>query len=273
MSSEPPEERISIEIWSKALRLYPCARDERRTLQLQLLAALCQRSFKPPALLSALYSHGPWISAIGIRLQMYSRTAYLYRSRGWEEWVPPQRLVRILIEILRLLTKVTGLPRAGDVLRSCYSRGLLPQPAPADFESYRAHMRMICHAADLANIYYGGISLTRTYRYSPDSLQRFLKHYSTTDRLLQIPFAELMQATRIPSMDRHENLPRADGASFLVNDLDLGMLKVIGELSVEWTMRCDEHLLLDVEQQQLRIAWFSTDTYSHLMRSVGTLFR
>lgn len=242
---------------ASALYLYPCAKDERTALQLQLLAALCDPSFGPPPFIEALYTHGPLISAIGINLAN-PKTIWNFSASvlSWQEWFSPQRLVRILIEVLRQVRKTPRLPRVGDVLRSCYSRGLLPQPA--DFGSYRDHVQLICRAADLANICYEG-DWTWTESYS---LQEFVRGYSTTDKLLRIPILELMQATKRPSMDAFENLPRADGAVFRVNDLSLRTLKVIGELSVEWTMYWDQHLLLDLHRQRLKIAWFNTGSIS-----------
>lgn len=200
------------------------------------------------------------ISAIGINLEMYDDNADRLQGPN----VTPQLLVRLLIQILRLLGWRGR--RAGDVLRSCYRRGVLPQPA--DCESYRAHVLLIClcHAADLANICYPKQLLFRF------NLEYFLEDYSTTDRLLQIPFVELMRATKGPSGDSLVNLHRADGASFLVNDLDLGTLKVIGKLSVKWTMHCDEHMLLDVQQQQLLIAWFSPGLKMYQKEPVSVLF-
>ena len=65
-----------------------------------------------------------------------------------------------------------------------------------------------------------------------------------------------MQATAYLPEASPENLPRAEGPSFRVDDLDIGTLKAIGKLSINWTMHWDEHLLLDIEGQRLNVAWF-----------------
>lgn len=174
----------------------------------------------------------------------------------------PQCLVRILIEIIRQLPKARGgpprsLPQAGDVLRSCYIRGLLSQPAGTEIESYRTHLWLLCQAAHLANICFKArLSLENNG----------LESYGTTETLLQISFVEAMQAIRLPPKATPQNLPRAEGVSFRVNDLNIRTLRTIGELSIKWTMYWDEHLLLDVQNRQLMVAWFSVHSYFYYGR-------
>lgn len=248
-------------------------------MQLQLFAALCHRSQVETNFKRALYACGPLISAIGLKLQTYrwGSTEWSDQFRG-QERVSPQCLVRILVEILRHLPKTQRLSEpeflrhlllpqrisesetllhTGSILKSCYLRGLLSQPADSDVESYRVHVRMICLASNLINVCYNISSYGIA---ESDRLGHSLESYNTTYKLLQIPVVELMQAARSPLMVTPENVPRADGAVFRVNDLDIGSLKTIGELSIKWTRHWDEHLLLDIVQQKLTVAWFSVDT-------------
>jgi hypothetical protein len=55
---------------------------------------------------------------------------------------------------------------------------------------------------------------------------------------------------------RPSTLIQATGATFAIDDLNLKVLKSVGKLSILWTTVFEDHLLLDLDDRVLSVAWF-----------------
>jgi hypothetical protein len=154
----------------------------------------------------------------------------------------------------------------GEILRSCYLHGILEQPKETESKNYLQHILLVIEASllmdetlhfdapmrDFKGDWVGGLQWcveVLTSRKSLDEVFGIDIH-----SLLEVYHAIYNQ----PSL-----LVRATGTTFAIDDLNIKDLRSIGKLQIEWTLTLEEHLLLDLPNRVLFVAW-TQKPFSHL---------
>ena len=129
------------------------------------------------------------------------------------------------------------------VLKECYRRRILVQPAANQDELYPHHIALVMSVALTLNITWCCNSRSTSWR------QKNVKC------LLGLPVANIVQIQRF----KYSTWPleTAEGTKFSTIDLNISLLRSIGHLKIEWTDRHERHLLLDPGEKSLEICWFS----------------
>lgn len=236
--------------------------EKRKALQLDLIDALNAQSHIATVMLYMRKDFGSiatWISLIGIRLNEEYRT--FHDSPG----ITPHTQIEILIECLWSCNNFSpqlGIrqdlqgPTVGDVLSSCYRRGVLPQPSPIDVFGIimlRQHYSHVRTAIYLINILYA--HRRPKYKNTENLLD-------TWNMLLSSLEASMRQT---PS---HSELERGKDTFFRIDDFNLKDLQSLGHLQVQWTCYWDEHLQLETSSTGniLKIYWFQPSLARYLVQ-------
>ncbi|KAL9584699.1 MAG: hypothetical protein Q9212_001955 [Teloschistes hypoglaucus] len=241
----------------RGLSQWPCSDDQRQSLQLQLADALNSGPINPLFLLVGLRKISCWISLIGLRLdKLYVQDTLPVPSQSTLDTDSPITQIQVLIEYIWACN--TSDPKCiGDVLKICYQRRILTQPAFDDqstnsrsIQTLRAHIRSIRISIYLVNI---------LFRHKPPSLE----HLEDLDEAWSLPLLTAEKAMR----DEPKLVETGLGnAPFLdVTDLNLADLQNRGQLQIEWTSYWDEHLELKLNASSsiLKLYWFSPTLSSY----------
>ena len=130
----------------------------------------------------------------------------------------------------------------GHVLKECYRRGVISQPAADQEELYWGHIESVILFVRILNVTW-------------DCQLYWNWHDRSVEFVMGLPVAEIVQFGRLgysPSA-----LKTAEGTTFSTNDLKVSLLRSIGHLKLAWTDRHERHLLLNPANKTLEICWFS----------------
>lgn len=130
----------------------------------------------------------------------------------------------------------------GHVLKECYRRRILVQPAADNNQLYPDHVKLVISVALTLNITWCCNSYSTSWR------QRSI------ECLLGLPVANIVQIHRF---ELTCPLETAKGTNFSTIDLKISSLRSIGQLKIKWTDRHELHLQLDPIDKTLEICWFS----------------
>jgi len=149
----------------------------------------------------------------------------------------------------------------GNILKHVYGIGVLRQPIEAKPEDYLEHNLLVIECA---------LAMNRTVQLEPlltyedqgwkitacgrRRVEKLLATKKCLQEVLAIDLVELFQILHMLNHEQHQ-LDVALGLSFRVDDLNVKSLKSIGRLCIQWTTIIENHLLLDLEEMTLSIAW------------------
>jgi hypothetical protein len=149
----------------------------------------------------------------------------------------------------------------GNILMHCYRIGVISQPKGIELKDYLEHILKVIECA---------LSMNRVTQLEPLIMyeengwkleqcgRRRVEELLTTKMSLQevlgIDLVELFQMLHMLKNEPHR-LETASGLSFRADDLNIKSLKSVGRLDIQWTAIIENHLLLDLEEMTLSIAW------------------
>lgn len=236
--------------------------EKRKGLQLDLIDALNAQSHVAAVTLYMRRDFGSiatWIGLIGLRLNDEYRN--FHHTRG----ITPATQIEVLIECLwscndfspklNIPQQLQG-PTIGDVLSSCYRRGVLVQPTgdgAVGATILREQYLHVRKAIYLINILYAH---RRPIYKEDDGL------HETWNLLLSSVEASMRQSPSNPELEKGKD------TFFRIDDFNLKDLQSLGHLQLQWTYYWDEHLQLETRPtgNVLKIYWFQPSLARYLVQ-------
>lgn len=225
--------------------------EKRKALQLDLIDALTAQSNLPVVnrMRKDFSSIAPWISLIGLRL---NGLRPMYRSSPQIDSV---KQIEVLIECLWACNRYSpklGVaqdrqgPNIGDVLISCYRRGVLCQSSirgGIDQSLVSEHFELVCRALFL---------ISTLYRLRLRSFKLGKAPGIRWDMLLSDAEASMRDPPRRTEVEMRQD------AFCRIGDFNIKDLQTLGQLQLQWTSYWDEHLELEVKPEAtvLKLYWF-----------------
>ncbi|KAL8787364.1 MAG: hypothetical protein Q9213_002247 [Squamulea squamosa] len=234
-----------------------CTNEERQGLQLDLIDALFSvpnaHKFELELILRrGLRAISCWVSLIGLRLsKLCGELPYKYNDQTSGIYqCPASRQIQVLIECIRVCNTSSS-SSLGDVLISCYRRGVLQQP------TFKGGPNCI-HASFRLRIQF------RQVRVAIYLMHILYKHkvpmLAESEDLSEAWSATIAVAELAMRHKRKQLVMDMGSEPFLtVSDLNLKDLQELGRLRIEWTSYWDEHLELETKRSinVLKLYWFS----------------
>ena len=219
---------------------------------------------REPSRASFEYSRLPRLLLILIRIE--SRQNYVYECRRTNEVKDTQfdacTLLNVLGEVgrtMRLISFVDGLNKMSleVLLVRCYSRQILQQPGPAEFEKQYQHFQLLldCLMA---------LDFTQRFREIRDPLSGSFYVRYKSEPIYKI--FEMVKTHRdlTRGIDRFKQLPlqESNSPTFLSDHFNIQYIQEFGGLKVEWTDCLDEHLKIITGRNAIRIFAHPTFFYN-----------
>lgn len=147
-------------------------------------------------------------------------------------------------------------PRLGDIILNCYQTEVLARPTTSRSRNY-------FFSDIIAVVGVLMINDERSYLDTAEYLGRIQECLQNKpfNTLLGIDLASLFQITHL-LFSKPLVLEGSKDSTFATNYLNIKALESIGGLSIRWTDVFEDHLLLDLVNKTLFIAWFLTDILS-----------
>jgi hypothetical protein len=143
----------------------------------------------------------------------------------------------------------------GDLLLNCYRTEALKRPAILHTDYFNDILAVV------------GVLMINDEHSILDESEYYwsMKYYleiRPVNTVLGIEIASLFQITHL-LFSKPLVLDGSNDSTFAINDLNIKDLESIGGLSIRWTDVFEDHLLLDMVEKTLFIAWFFTDLVSY----------
>lgn len=143
--------------------------------------------------------------------------------------------------------------RIGDILVSLYAEGVLEEPMETDLPGHRFNAAKV-----LASLYPLRIFITefdwKDHMHSRD----ICPDARVPHDILRMEMKDLIQICKKAA---ETSLVKASGHQFSLRPLNIKQLRIIGNVSVEWTNKLSEHLQLSLKDYPvLKLYWFAWAT-------------